>query len=278
MLQLEAEPATVADLARVHDAALIEQVRAAAELARRESSLVALDGDTIVSPASWDAALAAAGCVITAARLVADGEAGTAFAAARPPGHHAPADRAMGFCLFNNVAVAARWLQAERGFTRILIVDWDVHHGNGTQDIFYADPNVFYLSTHLAPHYPGTGAADERGTGGGQGTTLNVPLPHGLDATSFKQAFRSALESALSTFSPEFVLVSAGFDCMAGDPLGGLLLEPDDLHAITRTIIDLTRETARGRVVVALEGGYVPTRVGAGAVAVLRALAALPPG
>ncbi|HEX7089035.1 MAG TPA: histone deacetylase [Longimicrobiales bacterium] len=278
VLQREAEPASVADLLRVHTRAHVERVEAAAERAAREGEPVLLDADTVVSAASWEAALGAAGCAITGAELVLRGEAHTAFALSRPPGHHASADRAMGFCLFNNVAIAARRVQAEWGIERVLIVDWDVHHGNGTQEIFYEDPTVYYLSFHLADHYPGTGAAAERGAGPGLGTTRNVPLPHGLPAGDYRGAFAAALAAALEEFEPGFVFVSAGFDCLAGDPLGGLSLEPADLHALTRLLIERTRASARGRVVAVLEGGYAPARLGAGAVSVLRALAGLPPG
>jgi acetoin utilization deacetylase AcuC-like enzyme len=274
MMQREAQPAELADLRRVHSEEMIELVRAAAVQAEQLERLVALDEDTIVSPASWDAALAAAGCVIEAARIVTSGEAQTAFAASRPPGHHATPTRSMGFCLFNNIAVAARYAQANLAIARPLIIDWDVHHGNGTQDIFYDDGTVFYLSTHLSPHYPGTGHVHERGHGAGEGTTLNVPLPHGTDAVAYERAFARALDSALSVFTPDIVFMSAGFDCLANDPLGGMLLEPRDLHATTLRIM---REAKVG-VVAALEGGYVPKRVGEGVVDVLRAFAGLPGG
>ena len=182
----------------------------------------------------------------------------------------------MGFCLFNNVAIAARHAR-RAGIERVLVVDWDVHHGNGTQDIFYEDPSVYYLSLHLWPHYPGTGAAEERGAGAGAGTTRNVPLAHGTGADEYHRAFDAALETTLAEFEPELVVVSAGFDCLAGDPLGGMRLEPADLHALTARLRDATRATADGRMVVALEGGYAPPRVGQGVVAVLRALCGLPP-
>ncbi|MFS8637258.1 MAG: histone deacetylase [Gemmatimonadota bacterium] len=274
--QVEAEPASPEALLRVHTGAHVERVRAAVDQAARSGRQVALDPDTIVSDASWDAALAAAGCAITATALVLDGETRTAFAVCRPPGHHATPDRAMGFCLFNNVAVAARWAQAERGVERVLIVDWDVHHGNGTQDIFYEDPSVYFISLHMSPHWPGTGGADEIGAGAGKGTTRNVPLPPGTGPEVYRRALDEALDAALAGFAPELVLISAGFDCLTGDPLGGLCLEPADLHAITRHIIERTHATARGRVVAVLEGGYVPARLGAGVVQVLRALGGLP--
>ena len=274
--QVEAEPATVDALLRVHTEAHVERVRAAVEEAARTGKQVALDADTIVSDASWDAALAAAGCAVTATSLVLRGETETAFAVSRPPGHHATPDQAMGFCLFNNVAVAARWAQAERGVERVLIIDWDVHHGNGTQDIFYEDPSVYFLSLHMSPHWPGTGGAGARGRGAGEGTTRNVPLAPGTSAEAYHHAFDDALGETLGEFAPELVLISAGFDCLAGDPLGGLELEPEDLYAITRRIIERTQATADGRVVAVLEGGYVPSRLGTGVVQVLRALGGLP--
>jgi len=276
VLQREAEVASTAALLRVHTPEHVERIEAAAAQAEREGEAVMLDADTVVSAASWEAARAAAGCAITAADLVLRGEARTAFALTRPPGHHATADRAMGFCLFNNVAVAARHVQAAWRVERVLIVDWDVHHGNGTQDIFYGDPSVYLLSLHLLGHYPGTGSADERGVGAGIGTTRNVELPHGLPAAEYRRIFAEQLEATLGEFDPDFVFISAGFDCLAGDPLGGLLLEPADLHAMTRLVIEQTAATAGGRVVAVLEGGYVPARLGAGVVHVLRALAGLP--
>ena len=269
LLQREADPATEEDLLAVHARALVAEVRDAVAEAERRGESVPLDVDTVVSAASWSAALAAAGCATTAAALVADGAASTAFAASRPPGHHATRERAMGFCLFNNVAVSARWVQRRRGVGNVLIVDWDVHHGNGTQDIFYEDPSVYFLSLHLSPHYPGTGSEEERGRGAGVDTTRNVPLPSDTTREEYHEAFDAALEATLAEFRP------AGFDCLAGDPLGGLPLEPVDLHRLTRRIIEWTADTAQGRVVAVLEGGYVPDRLGRGVVSVLRALAGL---
>jgi acetoin utilization deacetylase AcuC-like enzyme len=256
------------DLLRVHQPGHVERVLAAAEEARRRGALVWLDPDTAVSPASWEAALAAAGCAITAAELVMDGRVPTAFALTRPPGHHATPDRAM---------VAIRRVQAEVPGTRALVVDWDVHHGNGTQEVFYSDPTVCVLSLHLSPHYPGTGAAVERGAGAGRGTTFNVPLPPGTGGAVYRRRFLDALDSALASFTPDIVFVSAGFDCLAGDPLGGLLLEPRDLHLLTTDLLERIPAHAKGRVVAALEGGYVLDRIGSGLVNVLRAFAGLPP-
>jgi acetoin utilization deacetylase AcuC-like enzyme len=276
LLQVQARPALEEELLLVHAPDHLERVRTAVKSAARDGAVVFLDADTVVSGASWDAGLAAVGCVLTAAELVLRGEARNAFAASRPPGHHATQDRAMGFCLFNNVAITARALQRRYGLERILIVDWDVHHGNGTQDIFFTDPSVFYLSLHLSPHYPGTGSRSERGNGDGHGATLNVPLARGAGGAEFQAELRAALETATAGGGFDFVLVSAGFDCLARDPLGGLELEPDDLHAVTLQLLEVAERAAGGRLAIALEGGYVPDRLGAGVVAVLRALTGLP--
>ena len=272
--QRDARPATEEELLRVHTADHVERIRQAVPRSREEG-LVRLDPDTVVSPASWGAATGSAGAVITAAEAVAGGEAANAFVATRPPGHHATADRAMGFCLFNHVAVAARHLQARDLAERVLIVDWDVHHGNGTQDIFYEDGTVFYLSLHQSPYYPGTGAFHERGSGAGLGTTLNLPLREGTPRTTWLEVFDEALEKVVAGFEPDFVLVSSGFDAMAGDPLGGMLLEPEDFHRMTSRVMELASDHADGRVVALLEGGYDPARTGDGAVAVIQALAGL---
>jgi acetoin utilization deacetylase AcuC-like enzyme len=275
VLQHEARPATEAQLQRVHSADHIEAVRGAAARAARTGKIVQLDADTVVSGASWDAALAAAGSAIDAVELVVSGRARSALALCRPPGHHATPDCAMGFCLFNNVAIAARAAQAEHAIERVLIIDWDVHHGNGTQDAFYDDPHVFYLSLHLDGHYPGTGAAAETGIGAGAGATLNVPLRAGTSAAAYRVAFSDAVRRAFDDSRPELVIISAGYDCLTGDPLGGLMLEPEDIHAMTREVMELAGDAAGGRVVAALEGGYVPARAGAGVVATLRAFAGL---
>ena len=272
----EATPAAEEDLLRVHTPEHVVWIRQVAAEAGRRGEILRLDPDTAVSADSWDAALAAAGCAIAAAGLAARGETGGAFALSRPPGHHATVHRAMGFCLFNNLAVAARAMQAHGLAERILVVDLDVHHGNGTQDVFYADPSVSFLSPHLAPHYPGTGGADERGAGAGVGYTRNVPLPHGTGAAEYRRRFLEALDESLASFAPDLVLASVGFDCLAGDPLGGLELEPADLHQLTLDLLDRTRGSARGRVAAVLEGGYVAERMGQGLVDVLRAFAGLP--
>ena len=275
VVQVEAPEAAEEDLTAVHTASHVAHVREVTRRAETSEQLQRVDADTVVSPASWAAALGSAGAAIEACRQVADGRLANAFVAARPPGHHATPDRAMGFCLFNSVAVAARRLQKDGWADRVLILDWDVHHGNGTQDIFWEDGSVFFCSLHQSPHWPGTGAAEERGAGAGEGFTLNIPLAPGTSAAEHRAAFADALDRIDTLFHPDFVLVSAGFDCLAGDPLGDLRLEPADLHAMTRALLERADAWCGGRVVALLEGGYDPGRTGQGAVAVIRALAGL---
>jgi acetoin utilization deacetylase AcuC-like enzyme len=276
--QMREGEAEMEDLLRVHTPDHVGRVRDAWERARAGGGLVSLDPDTKVSPASWEAAVGSAGTAIAAAKAIVEGRIDNGFVATRPPGHHATPDRAMGFCLFNSIAIVARWLQAHGHAERVLIVDWDVHHGNGTHDAFYADPTVFFLSLHQSPHYPGTGRAEERGTGDGEGYTLNVPLPAGTPPADYREHFDRSVATARECLEPDFVLVSAGFDVMAGDPLGGQLLEPADLHGMTRHLIEEAAAGCDGRILHLLEGGYDPARLGQGAVAVIRALAGLPYG
>lgn len=272
VVQVAPREATTQELELVHTPEHIERVRAVIEASRKEDAPLELNGDTVVSGASWDAAVGSVGAVITAVEGVVDGELSNAFVAARPPGHHATPSQAMGFCLFNSVAIAARWLQARGRAARVLIIDWDVHHGNGTQDAFYDDGTVFYLSLHQSPHYPGTGAVGDRGTGEGTGWTLNVPLPAGTTQDAYRVEFRDALDTAWKTADPDFVIISAGFDAMAGDPLGDMLLEPEDFHGLTRAVLERAGDIG---VVAVLEGGYDPKRTAQGALAVVRALARL---
>jgi len=213
-------------------------------------------GDTDVCKESFDVALVAAGGVLQAVDAVMDKRVRNAFCAVRPPGHHATPDRGMGFCVFNNVAIAARYAQKKHGIKRVLIVDWDVHHGNGTQEIFYDDPSVFYFSTHIWPFYPGTGAAREAGTGKGKGFTLNCPVAAGSGRKEIEGAFNEQLVPAMKQFKPEFVLISAGFDGMANDPIGRLLLTGDDFAGLTKIVMGIASDYAGGRIVSALEGGY----------------------
>ena len=269
------DASVLAAIGRVHDQELVDRIRAMSREAARRGTVMSLDSDTRVSGASWEAALGSVAAGLEAVRKVAAGRYRNAFVAARPPGHHATPRRAMGFCLFNNVAVAAAALRAEGIAKRVLIVDWDVHHGNGTQDAFYDDPTVFLLSLHEHPHYPGTGSASETGRGSGVGFTRNVPLPAGTPRADYLEAFAGSVAMAADTVAPDFVLVSAGFDSLAGDPLGAQLLEPEDMHAMMRLVVRIADDFCAGRVVVFLEGGYDPKRSAVGAVAVVRALAGL---
>jgi acetoin utilization deacetylase AcuC-like enzyme len=213
-------------------------------------------GDTAISPRSLDVSLEAAGGVLNAVDAVFGGRAQNAFCAVRPPGHHATPVRGMGFCIFNNVAVAARYAQRKYGISRVLIADWDVHHGNGTQDIFYGDGSVFFFSTHQSPWYPGTGAHDETGEGAGKGKTLNCPFPAGSGRSEILGVFRSRLLPAMETFQPELLIISAGFDSRIGDPLGQFKLTDEDFADLTRVLMDLADRYADGRVLSVLEGGY----------------------
>lgn len=273
--QMQAGEASMEDLLRVHTQEQVELVRDACRMAQESEKIVSVDSDTKVSSASWDAAVGSAGAAVAAAHAVVEGTIRNAFVATRPPGHHATPDRAMGFCLFNNIAVTARWLQAHGHAERVLILDWDVHHGNGTHDAFYEDASVFFVSLHQWPHYPGTGSAEQTGMGAGVGYTLNVPLAAGTPAAEHRSHFERAVDEALSRFEPDFVLVSCGFDAMAGDPLGDLRLEPSDLYDMTRFTLEVAAAGCDGRVVALLEGGYDPKRLGEGVVAVIRALAGL---
>ncbi|KKL71180.1 hypothetical protein LCGC14_2097500 [marine sediment metagenome] len=213
-------------------------------------------GDMPVCKDSYDVAVQAAGGVLAAVDAVVAKKVRNAFCAVRPPGHHALKGRAMGFCIFNNVAVAARYIQRRHKLPKVLIVDWDVHHGNGTQATFYDDPSVFYFGVHRHPFYPGTGLASETGKGKGKGFTLNVPLPAGSTDADFARALRKKLVPAALAFKPDFVLISAGFDAHADDPLGGMKLTAGGYAELTRIVKDIARRHCGGRIVSVLEGGY----------------------
>jgi acetoin utilization deacetylase AcuC-like enzyme len=234
-------------------------------------------GDTDICRESWTAALCAAGSVLSAVDAVIDGKVANAFCVVRPPGHHACPARGMGFCVFNNVAIGARYAQTSRGVGKVLIADWDVHHGNGTQEAFYEDGSVFFFSAHQSPLYPGTGASDETGSGAGRGTTMNCPFPAGADGEDIVGAFRDRLLPAASRFKPDLVMVSAGFDSRLGDPLGGFRLTDDDFAELTSIVLEIARDNARGRLVSVLEGGYALDGLGAAAAAHVERLAAPQP-
>jgi acetoin utilization deacetylase AcuC-like enzyme len=213
-------------------------------------------GDTAISARSLDVALEAAGGVLNAVDVVMSGGARNAFCVVRPPGHHAAPSRGMGFCIFNNIAIAARYAQKRHGAGRVLIADWDVHHGNGTQDCFYDDGSVFFLSTHQSPWYPGTGMSWETGEGSGRGTTLNCPFPAGAGREQILGAFRNKLLPAANEFKPDVVFLSAGFDSRLGDPLGRFTLTDEDFAELTRLMMQIAHAHAGGRLISVLEGGY----------------------
>jgi acetoin utilization deacetylase AcuC-like enzyme len=238
-----------------------------------KTNLGSLDGDTIISRDSFSVSLLAAGGVLTAIDAIMSNQSSNAFVIVRPPGHHATAERAMGFCLFNNVAVGARYAQEKHNLEQVLILDWDVHHGNGTQDIFYDDSSVFYLSLHQHPHYPGTGRISETGTNQGQGYTLNVPLPAATSAKNYREAFDIALEKVLQKTKPDLILISAGFDSHREDPLGGLMLENEDFAWMTTRLKQLAADCGHNKIVSVLEGGYNLQRLGKIALAHTEALA-----
>jgi acetoin utilization deacetylase AcuC-like enzyme len=268
---LPARPAEDAEVLRVHEPALLARVAEAASAAPTQ-----LDADTFVSPRSHEIARLAAGAAIDLAAAVARGEARTGLAAVRPPGHHAENDRAMGFCLFNNVAVAARALQAEHGVDKLLILDWDVHHGNGTQHSFEADPSVLYFSMHQFPFYPGTGSFGEVGVGRGEGATVNVPLPAGVGDAEYLGVVQRVLAPVVQGFRPELILVSAGFDAHRDDPLAEMNVSAAGYQAMTAWLRALADEVCGGRLAFVLEGGYAASGLREGVGGVLAASLAAP--
>ncbi len=262
---VEGRHATEDELALAHDRAYITQVRTLVEQGGGR-----LDPDTVVSEGSWDAVTAGVGCVLDGVDMVCDGRAPRAFAAVRPPGHHALRDRAMGFCLFGNVAIAALYALQTGRAARVLIVDWDVHHGNGTQALVEHEPRIHFVSLHQWPWYPGTGAADDRGP---HDTVWNVPMGPSLAPAVYVEALLAAVDAATASFTPDLVLISAGFDCLAGDPLGAFTLTLDDVRTMTRALVTRAERWCNGRVVSALEGGYAPDAVAQAVMTHVEALA-----
>ncbi|MFQ5734245.1 MAG: histone deacetylase [Planctomycetaceae bacterium] len=254
----------------VHSSDHISRVRRVAEAGGGR-----IESDTVVCADSYEVALCAVGAAVEGVDCVLAGDARVAVGLIRPPGHHALADAAMGFCLFNNVAVAARYAVDRYRLSRVLVVDWDVHHGNGTQDLFYESPDVWFFSAHRSPFYPGTGASDETGTGAGTGTTFNLPLPEGIPRAEYRARFHSLLVDAATRCRPELLLLSAGFDAHAADPIGSLGLESEDFATLTHLVGQVADQYCDGRIVSVLEGGY---NVDALAESVACHLSALGPG
>lgn len=263
-----------AALLAVHTPELLRRIRTLSSYGGGQ-----IDGDTYVTADSWDAAVFAAGAAMGAVDVTMGGGRSNAFALVRPPGHHATPGRAMGFCLINNIAVAARYATRHYGLERVAIVDYDVHHGNGTQDVFYDDPQVLFISTHAAPFYPGTGAmADVGAAGPAAGTTLNIPLPFGVGDSGYARVFAELVAPALRRFRPDLLLVSAGYDSHWKDPLGPMALSTTGFSHLTATLLALADELCEGRVALILEGGYSLEALGACAVASLRLMLGRDPG
>jgi len=252
LIEISTRAATDDDLALAHTREYIQLVER--EVAQHRGQLST--GDTTISAQSAVCARRAAGCALSAVDAVFSGQVSNAFCVVRPPGHHASAARGMGFCLFNSVAIVARHAQHAHHAERVLIADWDVHHGNGTQDIFYGDGSVLFFSTHQSPWYPGTGARGETGVGAGAGKTINCPLPAGSGKAQVLRAFREMLVPAAAAFRPDLILLSAGFDSRSGDPLGQFLLTDDDFGELTLLMLELADTYCGGRLVSVLEGGY----------------------
>lgn len=254
VVAIEPFPASLEWITTLHDPGYIERFRRACE----KGHPILDTGDCGICPKSYEIALLAVGGVLAAADAVMQGSVNNAFCAIRPPGHHAERNRAMGFCFFNNIALGARYLQKQHGLDRIAIVDWDVHHGNGTQHLFETDPTVLYISLHQDPYtlYPGTGKSSEIGRGAGEGTTLNVPMPPGSGDKDYLQALDNLVLPKLRAFAPEFLLISAGFDAHADDPLASMLLTERGYREMGSRLAAFAKEACQGRLITVLEGGY----------------------
>jgi len=272
LVHVDARPASIEELCLVHTERHIELVRRASS-----SGGCWLDGDTFASAESYRAALHAAGGVLNGIDAVMAAEVDRVFALVRPPGHHATPNRAMGFCLFNNVAIGARYALKRHNLKRILIADFDVHHGNGTEAVFYDDPAVMYFSTHQYPHYPGTGARNDRGAGSGNGTTLNVPLPSGSGDSEYIHAYENELAPAARQFKPDLILVSAGYDAHWADYLSGMEVTVQGFADVVSVLKGLADELCQGRMVLALEGGYHLKALACSVRASLEVLLGMPP-
>jgi len=252
LLPLEPQPASKEWVQQIHDPSYIQRLEQLAPA----SGYVSLDADTIMCPGTLNAAFLAIGAAMTGVDSVMSQKVDQAFCAIRPPGHHAETNRAMGFCFLNTIAIAAKYIQGRYGFQRVLIVDWDVHHGNGTQQAFYEDPSVLYFSTHQYPHYPGTGGVTETGEGAGAGMTINVPFAGGQGNEAYQEAFQKKLVPAADAFKPEWVLISAGFDAHRDDPLAGMNVTAEGFGVLTKIVTTIANRHASGRIVSCLEGGY----------------------
>lgn len=257
LVSVAARLATGDELALVHDGAYVKEVAAT----EHDRPWHAFDADTPTCPRSYFTARLAAGGFLALLDAVMQGTVGNGFAFVRPPGHHAERHRAMGFCLFNNVAIGAEYLRRRYGFERILVVDWDLHHGNGTQHMFEADPGVLYVSTHQYPYYPGTGTIDEVGRRDGEGYTVNLPFPAGFGDAEYREAFTRIVEPIAHQYAPQFVLISAGFDAHARDPLGGMEVTEAGFRAMAHALLGVAQEHAAGRCAAILEGGYDLTAI-----------------
>jgi acetoin utilization deacetylase AcuC-like enzyme len=264
LLHVEGRHATPDEIALAHDR---DYITAVERMARAGGG--SFDPDTVCSEGTWDAATAAVGCLLDAIDMAFDGRAERSFCGVRPPGHHALRARAMGFCVFGNVAIAARYARTRHGVDRVLILDWDVHHGNGTQALVEDVAAIHFVSMHQWPWYPGTGPAGDRGP---HGSVWNIPMAAGLPAVRYRDGFLAGLDAATAGWTPDVVLVSCGFDSLRGDPLGGFTLEIPDLEGLMREVVARAAHWCGGRVIASLEGGYVPEQVGAGALAMMRAM------
>jgi len=248
---IDPTPAAIKWIEEIHARNYIDYVKTACE-----KGITNLDGDTYIASKSYDVALLAAGGVLSAIDRVMDKKVDNAFCAVRPPGHHAEKNAGMGFCIFNNVAIGARYLQKQYEIQRVAIIDWDVHHGNGTQNSFYDDDSVLYISLHQFPHYPGTGNRYESGTGKGEGFTLNFTMPSGSGDEEYLKAFETDLIPALHNFEPQFIIISAGFDAHINDPLSGIALTDNAYELMSEMLLNAAKKNSEGRLISVLEGGY----------------------